>query len=647
MRAFFVSALAPLLPFLIGGLTCALAADHCATCSGEPNFPDAEAFLQSHGYPSAQHTVLLTWSERTHDGTDRFVTGYHVQRADGSTFDVYSDGADSLLSDSDLKALGIRAKDWSLPPAEKLAERPAAISALLPAKAVPIGVSKSIQPRAGAVLPEIDWARVRREDKERLDHGKGATRIGVLVDLAAPAVVHGDHVSVGEWSPVDGGGSLWSFAMLSPDALGMRVHFAEMHLPLGARVTVYNGDDPNEAYGPYFGPAPGQPDLWSATVFNESVVVECFVPASANRNEVRLTIDRVTHNYVPFEKLSMAKAAGSCNLDVSCYSAWATTSAGVAGIGSIGSVGSLWCTGSLLADTDDTTNIPYFLTANHCVGTQSSASSIEVYWLYQTSSCNGSAPSPSSVPRTTGGAQLLATTTVSSGTDFCLLRLNNNAANGTSYLGWSSNAAAIGTPTVCIHHPSGDYKRITFGDITNVNESLLSSHPRERFHQSSWRPNLGVTEPGSSGSPLFIESTQQVIGQLWGGPSSCSPSSTKLDYYGRFDVSYPLIAQYLNPDTTVGGSIQVIKPTSGKSWATGSVKRIKWTWSGNIGAKVKIDLYQAGVFVMNIKQATPNDGKARWTIPVSLTPASNYFVRVSAVSDTTLFDNSDNFAIRN
>lgn len=623
------------------------ATEPCETCSGEPQYPEAEAFLQAKGYAKSNHTVLMSWTERTHDGTNRFVTGFHVKRADGTTIELYSDGADKLLSNKELKQLGIKPKNWDLKPVEKFGETPPALQRVLPEKPAPTGVSKLIAPRGGAVLPEIDWTEVTREDAERRELSKGPKRIGVVLNLTDPAVVLGDAVSVGEWTPVDGGGSLWSFAMLSPDALGMRVHFSEIALPLGARVVVYNGDDPNEAYGPYFSPAPGATDLWSATVFGETVVVECFVPGGADRSAVRLTIDQATHQYVPFGKLSMAKGAGACELDVTCYSAWATTAKGVAGIGSVGQSGVLWCTGSLLADTDNSTTIPYFLTANHCVGSQSSANNIEVYWLYQTSTCNGNPPNPTSVPRTTGGAQLLASANVNSGTDFALLRLNNSASASASYLGWASAEAGLGTATTCVHHPSGDFKRISFSDITNVPEDLLSTHPRDRFHQNTWRVGLGVTEPGSSGSPLFIESTQQVIGQLWGGPSYCGVSASgRLDYYGRFDKSFPLIEQYLDPEVVLDGTIEVIKPTSANSWAKGRKRRIKWETTGNTGDKVKIDLCQGGVFTMTLKASTNNDGRWKWAIPFSLSPASNYFVRVSSVADSDIFDNSDNFTIR-
>src|SRR5204863_3860682 len=50
--------------------------------------------------------------------------------------------------------------------------------------------------------------------------------------------------------------------------------------------------------------------------------------------------------------------------------------------------------------------------------------------------------------------------------------------------------------------------------------------------------SLGVTEPGSSGSPLF-DNNHRVIGQLHGGPSACTQSGTNLsDYYGRFFRSW-------------------------------------------------------------------------------------------------------------
>jgi len=61
-----------------------------------------------------------------------------------------------------------------------------------------------------------------------------------------------------------------------------------------------------------------------------------------------------------------------------------------------------------------------------------------------------------------------------------------------------------------------------------------------------------VTEPGSSGSPLF-DQNHRIIGQLYGGAAACSGSVNNgaYDFYGRFNVSWGLgAAQYLDPLNT-------------------------------------------------------------------------------------------------
>src|SRR5207253_1051457 len=65
------------------------------------------------------------------------------------------------------------------------------------------------------------------------------------------------------------------------------------------------------------------------------------------------------------------------------------------------------------------------------------------------------------------------------------------------------------------------------------------------FWAAHW--SSGVTENGSSGGPL-LNSAHQVIGQLNGGfngpGSSCSDPSAP-DQFGRFDVTYAAIQQWL------------------------------------------------------------------------------------------------------
>lgn len=150
-----------------------------------------------------------------------------------------------------------------------------------------------------------------------------------------------------------------------------------------------------------------------------------------------------------------------------------------------------------------------------------------------------------SVPRTVGGADFLVSSSAPPGSDFTLLRLRNQPPDGLTYLGWTTAPPALGTSIACIHHPSGDYKRISFGD-------LISGAEYPSVHRVGW--NEGTTEGGSSGSPLLLMDTQQLIGQLWRGTASCSKPRNEggWDEFGRFDVTFLLAAPWLGPIEPAG-----------------------------------------------------------------------------------------------
>ncbi len=105
-----------------------------------------------------------------------------------------------------------------------------------------------------------------------------------------------------------------------------------------------------------------------------------------------------------------------------------------------------------------------------------------------------------------------------------------------------------------LHHPGGDLLRQSTGTISNMgvylsNGSLISTaDTTQPMYQTSW--SAGITEGGSSGSGLFLNGTTtnpQLVGQLWGGYSSCT-APTLPDFYGRFDLAYQDgLINWLNP----------------------------------------------------------------------------------------------------
>ncbi len=334
----------------------------------------------------------------------------------------------------------------------------------------------------------------------------------------------------------------WSAEISSGGAVGVRLHVSRFQLPEGATLVVYNAADPSEAYGPFTGGGPRDTGaFFLPTVFGDTARVEIRVPARAVGKPVLFSIDRAVHRYreralgMEDPRVGVPTKAGTCENDVACDASYVQDVArAVATMEISASDGNVYlCSGALLNDSDTTTQVPYFLTAHHCLSTQIDATNTEFYFDFRAATCGGVAPKLSSVPRVSG-ATLLATSSTS---DFTFMRLAGTLPTNRFFCGWSAGLQTVGEAIVGVHHPEGLKMSISYG-------SLLS--PDGNFHRVQWTD--GVTAPGSSGSPLF-NPQKQVIGQLYGGSSSCSFQSG-VDEYGRFDKTYASVKQWLGSGGT-------------------------------------------------------------------------------------------------
>jgi hypothetical protein len=202
---------------------------------------------------------------------------------------------------------------------------------------------------------------------------------------------------------------------------------------------------------------------------------------------------------------------------------------------------SFLCTGTLLNDTDKSTQRPFFYSANHCISTSTVANTLQTFWNYQSTTCGGT--SPGTFTTRTGGAFLRVTDFNS---DITLLELKEAPPSGALYAGWNARTAATGASIIGIHHPAGDIKKISLGSITN-NDAPAFGGRTGRYYQVTW--SSGVTEGGSSGSGIFTKSSSgsyQLRGGLLGGSSFCT-SPTSPDVYSRMDLKFSLLQPFLAP----------------------------------------------------------------------------------------------------
>ena len=141
----------------------------------------------------------------------------------------------------------------------------------------------------------------------------------------------------------------------------------------------------------------------------------------------------------------------------------------------------------------------------------------------------------------------------------------------------------------------------------------------------------------------IVASTPNDGTYLWNIPIGLSNSTL---YQMRVsDAAYTLI--YDNSDNFEIQdlrSIKVTSPISGNNWIMGSNYGITWTSTGTI-ANIKIDLYANSILILEIAASTPNDGSFSWSIPNTLINYTEYVIRISDLTDPTLFDDSDVFTI--
>jgi len=93
-------------------------------------------------------------------------------------------------------------------------------------------------------------------------------------------------------------------------------------------------------------------------------------------------------------------------------------------------------------------------------------------------------------------------------------------------------------------------------------------------------------------------------------------------------------------------TIHIIAPQAGVQ-VQGGACSIDWTSSGAVGSALRIECdhtsYSAPQLIV---ASTPNDGHYTWDLPSNISLREDYFIRVSSLSNLSVFDDSAMFAIR-
>lgn len=428
------------------------------------------------------------------------------------------------------------------------------------------GLSKLLFPAQSMYLglPSADELKALAQQESHYR----ALKIGIERTVSAVPAVQ-DWV----WQPVLGGQAA-QFILSSEAAVSLRALVQlEQELPTGVELRIFAPEQTNEVYGAYqtrdfkrlAGSKYGQ--LWTPTVTGSQLGLEIFVPEGVELAQIQLSVPQLSHIDYDF-KTSQFKLAdeailkfSSCDVSMACApTAWQPTAQAVARYIFTNSTGSSFlCTGTLLADKDTGTQIPYFMTAAHCINDAALAASMDFYWFHQETSCGSG---NTSWVRTTGGADLLASRTE---LDSSLVRLRTLPPIGAMLSGWTLSSLATNAPVVGIHHGLGYPKQFSQGNfVSYANVSFttdgftVTKDPVGSFTQVAW--TQGITAQGSSGSGLWtsINGVPYLKGTLVGGSSSCTTPHAP-DEYTRLERFHPYATTWLEAS---GGTVSSLVNTN-------------------------------------------------------------------------------------
>jgi len=382
-------------------------------------------------------------------------------------------------------------------------------------------------------LPEFDMNKVKAEDLINDEKPDSPWRFGYnhSVDFG---------LQDGTWTELDNGDRVWRLLVSSPGALSLNFIFDDFYIPEGGKLYLYS-DDREDLLGAYTSTQNQESGILGTwLVYGDKVWLEYYEPANVI-NQGRLHIAKAIHGYrnaASKNNLKGLNDSGDCNLDVNCSIGddWEDLKNHNKKSVALIIMGGGVCTGALINNTEND-GTPYFLTANHCYGGDEATWAFRFGWISPTNVCATTANSQNGPTNMTISGSTLKSR--SSSSDFALVQINSSIPSSWDrvFAGWDRTD---NTPEfqVGIHHPSGDVMK-----VCRDNNPALST-----FYNgaSVWEINdatggweIGVTEGGSSGSPLF-DQNGKIIGQLYAGTAACSGTvdNNGWDVYGRLGVSW-------------------------------------------------------------------------------------------------------------
>lgn len=417
-------------------------------------------------------------------------------------------------------------------------------------------------------IPKPNMEQIKKEDAL-------AGKKGTLYRMGIATYTNLNTTNSGVWTTLSTGEKKWQLIIQNPGAEALSFIFNTFKLSRNSSfwVQTKTGEKVSKIHT--------QEDLLEdfqqnvALCYGDELVLTLI--DKPNEPQSELNLGRVFYNYRSTGNKGKEKINESspCEVNVNCIEGndYQEEKRGIALVYIVEGQTAGYCSGSLVNNLANDCK-PLFLTALHC-GVSTTASDMllwKFYFRYEAISCTNPTSVGTLFSHYVNSCIRLSDSDDNggdSGSDFLLLHLGT-VANETATIntlrstainaywnGWDAN----NTPSsggVGIHHPSGDIKKISTYTVAPTSSSFGGQVQNTHWDLgwSGTTNGYGITEEGSSGSPLFTynNGSSRIIGTLTGGATYCDALTAhdeygKVSFHWKSNGSTPAkkLATYLDP----------------------------------------------------------------------------------------------------
>jgi len=369
-------------------------------------------------------------------------------------------------------------------------------------------------------LPAIDTGWLNRQPEQSIEE-----------TVAYNFTTHFTPGINGTWKTILPGIESWFLKLRCAGAYGVGMVLSDVRLKPGEALYIYNQHDLRGPFKDHGIPASGI--LPVNFLQGDEILIEYDVPSGKNHGT--FVIETISHafrniyNDQPSRQMPAARSGVNCYMCVNNDVIELQRRSVVKLIIQYDSI-SKFCTGVLVNNTAHD-NKPYILTAQHCVSSQFDADRSIAVFGFEDVDCVGETHFDDFL---LAGAYHRASLFEN---DFALLEFYQKPPLEFHpyYAGWDISDQNRDGVT-CIHHPQGGPKKISLSNnavVTGTFNDVSTRAVNAFWNVIRW--DVGVTEGGSSGAPLF-SNDNHVIGSLSGGSSDCGAPYN--DYFEKLSSSW-------------------------------------------------------------------------------------------------------------